>query len=76
MSSEIIRRAPQRQETFNALADLLKPVIVQALEQATKSCLTCDHFDQAKELCNLNHKRPPARIIAFGCECFEDEIPF
>ncbi|CAB4131786.1 hypothetical protein UFOVP131_57 [uncultured Caudovirales phage] len=75
MSSDI-RRLPNRQEMFNAVAETLKPVIVATLENATKSCLTCDHFDQVRELCQLNNRRPPARIIAFGCECFEDEIPF
>jgi len=75
MSSDV-RRLPDRQQMFEAVAELLKPVIVSTLENATKSCMTCDHFDQAKEKCGLNGQRPPARIIAFGCECFIDEIPF
>lgn len=44
-----------------------------------KSCITCDHFNEQKEECGKVGKRPPARIIAFGCEMFDnidDEIPF
>lgn len=77
MSSEQdIRRLPDRQQIFANVADFLKPVIVDALERATKSCLTCDNFNEPNETCRLNGLRPPARVIAFGCECYEDEIPF
>lgn len=43
-----------------------------------QSCLTCNHFDDKTEICGLNQKRPPAIIIANGCECYDDsgEIPF
>jgi len=71
-----IRRMPDRQVMFKSLADLIQPAIIDALEKATKSCVTCDNFDQAGEKCKLNNLRPPARIIAFGCECFQDDIPF
>lgn len=49
-----------------------------------KSCLSCDHFREDIEVCN-NPKatpqpaRPPARIIAFGCQHydnFDEDIPF
>jgi hypothetical protein len=70
------KRLPDRQQMFKALADLIQPAIINALEHATKSCCTCDNFDQAGETCRLNGLRPPARIIAYGCEMFQDEIPF
>ena len=40
------------------------------------SCITCNNFNEQTELCKLNNLRPPARIIAAGCECYDDEIPF
>lgn len=75
MSSDI-RRMPDRQQMFREIVDYLSPVIIKALEDATKSCITCDHFDQINELCKYNSLRPPAKVIAFGCECYQDEIPF
>lgn len=40
------------------------------------SCLTCDNFDEKAELCELYKQRPPARVIAFGCPSWQNEIPF
>lgn len=54
----------------------LRDYICDALERATKSCLTCDNFIEETEICRLNNQKPPARIIAFGCECYADKIPF
>lgn len=39
-----------------------------------QSCIGCFHFNAANENCNLNNMRPPARIIAVGCECYEPDI--
>lgn len=47
--------------------------------QLVRSCLTCDHFKESNELCELVNVRPPAKVIAFGCEKYQnidDEIPF
>jgi len=43
-----------------------------------QTCLMCDHFNEAAELCKLYNARPPARVIAFGCDKFDDAnwIPF
>lgn len=51
--------------------------IANVLKIAAKCCPNCEHFERGKEVCGLNRKRPPANVIAFGCECFREvEIPF
>lgn len=44
------------------------------------SCMNCDHFDEAKELCMRFNARPPARFIAISCgpgpNGWEPDIPF
>ena len=72
-----VRSKLTREGTAEALAEYIGPVVHQALMEATKTCITCDHFDQRGEVCNLYNKmRPPAKIIAFGCDSYENEIPF
>lgn len=63
-------------ERIEAVSAQFAKGLVQVVENAAKTCVVCDHFDLPKEVCMLNKMRPPARIIAFGCECFENEIPF
>ena len=43
-----------------------------------RSCLTCQHFDETRELCKPAQMRPPARVIANGCPKYDDiyDIPF
>jgi hypothetical protein len=43
-----------------------------------QSCISCNNFQQSKEICMLANARPPAKIIAFGCERYSDidDIPF
>jgi hypothetical protein len=42
-----------------------------------RSCVTCNHFDEATEGCALaDGTRPPARVIAMGCGKYEEEPPF
>lgn len=43
-----------------------------------QTCLVCDHFMEQTEHCMKFNARPPARIIAFGCEGFSDDnhVPF
>jgi hypothetical protein len=42
------------------------------------TCITCEHWDDAVELCKLANKRPPAKVIADGCTSYVDIdlIPF
>lgn len=39
-------------------------------------CPNCLNFDEKLEQCKLAAARPPARVIAFGCERFDFDIPF
>lgn len=71
-----------RDNAVNAIAKELGDMIKYHLDNATKTCINCEHFSethvnpQYAETCHLNGMRPPARIIAFGCEKYEDKIPF
>lgn len=41
-----------------------------------KSCLTCCHFNEVNEECDLAPgQRPPARIVAFGCSSYIEAPP-
>ena len=72
-----LREKLDKEAMFNAVADLLKPVIVRTLSESTRTCITCDHWQHKTELCSFyNYMRPPAKIIAFGCESYVNEIPF
>lgn len=67
----------QIQGFANDVAARLGPSIASHLKNATRCCPNCEHFDVGQEKCKLNWKRPPAHIVAFGCECFVDnEVPF
>lgn len=45
-----------------------------------KTCLTCSHFNQETEICDLANSRPPAKVIANACPSYNDmddpDIPF
>lgn len=58
------------------LTTLLTKRIREELDRSTRTCLNCLHFDEPNEVCRqYNNQRPPARIIALGCDGHEDEIP-
>jgi len=51
--------------------------IVEKIKPIYKSCLNCEHFSEATEICKKYKQRPPARVIAYACPSYEDlEIPF
>lgn len=51
--------------------------IFENIKPIYRSCLNCEHFNESKEICKLNEMRPPAKVIAYSCELWEDiEIPF
>lgn len=57
-------------------------IMIAALEDADiedgmlqPSCITCEHFNEAAELCTKYNARPPARVIVFACDAYEDNNP-
>lgn len=63
----------------------LRSIIGEAVRQAMddidawKTCINCIHFHEHQEVCDLvtPPMRPPAKVIAFGCDSFvESDIPF
>lgn len=44
----------------------------------TQTCLNCTNFDEPSEVCKKYNARPPARVIAYGCDHYDNpnDIPF
>lgn len=55
-------------------------MIEELIERARlhRSCVSCQYFNEGKELCTLDgvDLRPPARVIATGCEKYIELPPF
>lgn len=63
---------PEDFEIFaHKVAKYLAGKITMDMLALSNSCVMCKHFNADRETCALNNLRPPARIIAFGCELFE-----
>lgn len=62
----------------DAIASYLRSKVAVDLRRLCRTCVLCEHFAQNAEECNQVQppQRPPARIIAFGCERFEEIQPF
>lgn len=65
-----------REEAVKGIAEHIGGIIREHLDQCTKTCINCEHFSEDHEICNRWNARPPARVIAFGCEAYTDKIPF
>lgn len=48
----------------------------QIVEMNLQTCVHCVHFTETNEICDVVKQRPPAKIIAFGCEQFDNGTPF
>lgn len=58
--------------------DSMAQGLARAANLNRRTCLHCDYFEEGQEVC-LRAKppmRPPARVLAFGCPGFENDIPF
>lgn len=66
------------QNIINEVSRCVVGVIAKADQFRTRStCIHCIHFNQATEICAKAKGRPPAKIIAYGCELYKyDEIPY
>lgn len=79
MNSDISKK--DRQAVIDGVGEYLVAAMRKALEEATKSCLNCEHFiegppDRSGEKCGLNNLTPPPSIAARGCDSWDSEIPF
>lgn len=73
MSSDRYHLDPDALAGLNALIMEARTIITEQ----RKSCIHCGHFDELIEQCKLTNQRPPARVIAFGCELYDNNyIPF
>lgn len=78
MNSDIKFRGSAVQQVGTAIRDILENYSLPG--GLIRNCLTCAFFRRDMELCgrHLDWGRPPARIIAYGCNEYldEEEIPF
>lgn len=64
-----------REQAVKHIAEEIGEIVRVHLEHFTKTCLNCEHFIDEKT-CELANAVPPPRVIAFGCEKYQDRIPF
>lgn len=56
--------------------ELMRKINFEIGEAIDTTCISCRHFDAPTEGCRLaNGQRPPAEVIAYGCDS-HDWIPF
>jgi hypothetical protein len=48
--------------------------LIQA--EVITTCLNCNDFAEGTEVCLRHHVRPPAAVIASGCEDWLPDVPF
>lgn len=48
----------------------------EATHLLLRTCVTCEKFDLQSETCKQWNARPPAKVIAYGCDAYLEEIPF
>lgn len=70
-----------RSKAIKDIAQELGDVMRRHLDECTRCCPNCLFWINGPEtapieICELAERRPPARVIAFGCERYEDKIPF
>lgn len=65
----------QRSELQTQVDDRLIERLATTLLDARRNCITCEFFNMSSEICSLAQKRPPAKVIVFGCENYS-QFPF
>jgi uncharacterized protein YqgV (UPF0045/DUF77 family) len=71
-----LRSTPERDADIALAIKLLASSSAKAITDAMETCLSCEHFDEATEVCALAQARPPARVIAHGCPSYSAQVPF
>lgn len=66
----------KREIDIELFATKASRLFAEEVRKLHRNCVTCEHFDKRSETCDLNKMRPPAEIISYGCECYDEEIPF
>lgn len=66
---------PRENQVSAAIRALAKEVGV-SVTAGLETCMSCEHFVEATEICRLAQQRPPARVIAYGCPEYLPDIPF
>jgi hypothetical protein len=52
-------------------------LLTAVMDSCNRSCMSCINFTERTESClKAGDARPPARVIAYGCEQWEEDIPF
>ena len=83
LKKEIPRRI-SRPELLNIRTHEISEGVYKEVEKliwdALKCCICCRYWSKHRlEHCDLYNSRPPAAVIAFGCDSFKDieeECPF
>ena len=65
-----------RSETIKQLSGELCNELIKILDNNLRSCINCVNFNQEAEICGVFNARHPAKIIARGCESWNDVAPF
>lgn len=87
-----MQRLPLASDFKGQTPELLSPAAVAALELVMqravqvairvgtyrRTCINCKWFNEAAEQCHFYQPvgRPPARIIANGCDAWDEKDPF
>lgn len=71
-----LRSTPERDRNIAIALQALGSDVARAVTDAMETCLSCEHFDEAGEVCALAQARPPARVIAHGCPSYSAQVPF
>lgn len=72
----------KRLEMINQIAAQITNDVIIGLQESIRCCIHCEFWLSDKENCNNpvncpnGPARPPATIIAFGCDHFKGKAPF
>lgn len=75
-NQRLVRSVDYQQDVSNAAS-----VLTHTLDMLNvlRSCINCRHFREQQEICTgipPHTARPPARVIAYGCDMHSAEVPY